>query len=529
MNSVVGMDHNATAPDTAIPGAAIPETAISTCISALEAQKTGRVEESLRLFASAVNALPDNLGMRLMYAYAQGAADEAAAARATLAAVPDIHALSSAELRELADAAIALGENNTAITAVSKLLDTTPGDPALHASLGALHHRMGNTTDAAAVLHRAFLRWPSHTAVLMNRARLLSDTGSHAEAIRTYDRVLELEPNHAAARWYRGLLHLLTGDSTRGWHDHESRRSLPFMQSATPGGIAPWIEPGSGSINGKRVLLWGEQGLGDHIMGVRFAKSLSDAGAHVTVRTKEPLESLFRGVAGVDDVCARAADAAAYDLHVPMLSVPYLLGGEKGGVINGRPYIAAPGPASDQVQRVVSQIRPDSGARTPLLGVVWAGSLKHGNDINRSMPFEWLEKLLDSINANWLSLQLGERRHEINNLSPGLRSRVTDGGAAISDFHDTAQLLLACDALVTVDTSVAHLSGALGVPTVVMLPFVPDWRWQLARNDSYWYDSVRLVRQPVAGDWKHVVQGVSQTFHGGALSSFPRDLLQLAE
>lgn len=524
MNSVVGMDHNATA-----PVGATSEAAISACIAALEAQKAGRVKESLRLFASAVNALPDNLGMRLMFAYALGAADETAAAHATIAAVPDIHALSNAELRELADAAIALGENITAITAVSKLLDATPEDPALHASLGALHHRMGNTTDAAAVLHRAFLRWPSHTAVLMNRARLLSDTGSHAEAIRTYDRVLELEPTHAAARWYRGLLYLLTGDSARGWRDHESRRSLPFMQSATPSGIAPWTKPGIGQVSGKRILLWGEQGLGDHIMGVRFAKSLSDAGAHVTVRTKASLESLFHGVAGVDDVCARAADAAAFDLHVPMLSVPYLLGVEEGAVINGRPYIAAPGQASDHVQRVISQLKPDSGARKPLLGVVWAGSIKHGNDINRSMPFEWLEKLLDSINANWLSLQLGERRHEINRLPPELRSRVTDGGAAIGDFNDTAQLLLACDALVTVDTSVAHLSGALGVPTVVMLPFVPDWRWQLARNDSYWYDSVRLVRQPMAGDWKHVVKGVSQTFHGGALSSFPRELLQPAD
>jgi Flp pilus assembly protein TadD len=492
------------------------ESAIVThCVAGLTAQEGGRLQEAIEHFRDAVALAPEMLDMRLLLAFAQGASNDRIGAHATLAGISNMQLLSESDARKLADAATSLGADRVARDVVERILTFAPLDADLHSTLGALHHRLGDTSEATTVLHRAQTRWPTHVPTLMNYARLLSDTGEHAEALAMYEAVLRLSPSHAAARWYCGLLQLLLGQFEEGWRNHEARRSLPFMQELTPAGIPEWRAE---SLSGKTVLLWGEQGLGDQIMGVRFAAVLAGRGARVVVRCHESLVSLVRSAEGVSLAIANNAALPACDFHVPMLSVPHLSGLSSDFGCSGNAYLKPRGEASSFVVDVAGRTR---GAREssprPRVGLVWAGSATHGNDHNRSFPAELLPSLLDDTNVDWLSLQLGPRRADLDRLAPALRARVTDASNAITDFNDTAHIVASCDMVVTVDTSVAHLAGALGISTIVMLPYVPDWRWQIARRDTPWYASTRLVRQPMAGSWEHVVAEVRRAVNSGSV------------
>jgi hypothetical protein len=200
-----------------------------------------------------------------------------------------------------------------------------------------------------------------------------------------------------------------------------------------------------------------------------------------------------------------------------MLSVPYFCGPYCATMNDGSAYMRAPGEAAPGITSVLGSVRSASSAkRRPRVGIVWAGSATHGNDHNRSLPMSHLAALIGGADVEWVSLQLGSRGADIAQLDAPVRRRVLDATPLIEDFGDTAHILARCDMLVTVDTAVAHLAGALGVSTLVMLPYVPDWRWQLARKDTPWYQSVRLVRQPMAGAWEHVIEEVHRAISSGA-------------
>lgn len=489
------------------------ELLLQHCLAGLDAQQAGRTQQAIGHFADAVQVAPQNLDTRLLLAFAQGAAGEHDAARATLGATPQIMTLPSADARRLVDAATSLGADRVALAAVERVMVFSPADPSLHATLGALHHRIGDTATASLVLHRAHMRWPSHVPTLMNRARLLSDTGEHAEAIALYDQVLRHSASHAHARWYRGMLRLMLGQAEHGWRDHEARRQLPLMEVITPAGVPAW--DGS-ELDGKSILLWGEQGLGDQIMGVRFANSLAARGAHVVVRCAASLVPVVRTVDGVAEVVAAGEDLPQCDVHVPMLSVPALCAMSDDRQLGGEAYMRPPQPGSSDLQLLLDRPVAGGNSRRKRVGIVWAGSATHGNDRNRSFPSSMLVELLGGADVEWLSLQVGPRRDELASLETTIAARVIDASPVLRDFGDTAQAIATCDMIVSVDTSVAHLSGALGIPTVLMLPFVPDWRWQIARRDTPWYRSVRLLRQPMAGAWSHVIREVHRAINSGA-------------
>ena len=484
------------------------ELLVQYCMRGLEAQNRGDMAGAVEKFGQALRIAPDNLDMRLLLAFAQGSNGDRQSASNTLRDTPKLATLSEADARRVADAATTLGADSVALIAVERALVTAPSDPNLHSTLGALHHRTGDTEKASVVLHRAQVRWPQHVPTLMNRARLLADTGDYGDALALYDGVLQIMPEHAHARWYRGLLRLTLGDLAAGWSDHEARRELPFMQSVTPNDIAPWRGE---SLQDRTILLWGEQGLGDQIMGARFATILAQRGANVIVRCASSLMTMMRSVAGVSDVIAAGDAVPECDFHVPMLSVPFLTGLAEDASVDGASYMSPPSIVSAEMP-VARNMK--GRAR---VAVVWAGSSTHANDHNRSFPAGLLAKLLAGADVDWLSLQLSDRSRDLDVLEPVVRSRVTDASAQIADFSDTARLLASCNMLVSVDTSVAHLAGALGVPTVAMIPCVPDWRWQLARRDTPWYRSMRLVRQPMAGAWDHVIAEVHRAVNSGTV------------
>lgn len=480
--------------------------AAAACLDGLTAQNAGRMDDAVAHFRHALAIAPTLLDIRLLLAFALGAHDCVPEARTTLDGTPGLATMSPADLRRLADAGVQLGAADIALRAVRLLVEGTDHDADLEATLGALLQRTGATDEAGHVLHRAILRWPDHVPTVMNTARLLVADGHFAGALRHYDHALRVNPRHAAARWHRGLLRLTMGDLSGGWTDHEARRTLPVHTVGVPVGIPAWD---GRNAAGKTLLLWGEQGLGDQIQGVRFARNLMALGAHVIVRCAPPLQPLFAGLPGVTLVVASNEPLPPCDAHVPMLSVPFLLKLFDESLYDAGSYLT---PALESLAPELPV--PRSSGRTRV-GFAWAGSPGHTNDHLRSLPASQLAGLLDGVSSQWISLQTGARASDLCALLPSVRAAVGDVGPSLTNFVDTAHVLSALDRVVTVDTAVAHLAGALGIPTLLLLPFVPDWRWQLVREDSPWYASIRIIRQPSEGDWNSVIGRVHRELSAG--------------
>ena len=477
---------------------------VELCVAALSAQEAGRIEDAVAGFAAALAGSPNTLDLRIMLAYAQAAACDRQAARDTLEATPNVELLSRDSARRLADVACEMHADRVALRAIDRALQFGAHDADLHANRGAVLHRLGDFAAARAVLDAPTAHWPTHIPTLMNRGRLDAERGETSRALEAYDAVLRMQPDHSRARSNRGLVRLSRGDHG-GWMDYEARRSLPFHTVGAPTGMPAWK---GGDARGLTLLLWGEQGLGDQIMLVRFARELDARGARVIVRCDKSLVSMLSTVQGVQAVVANDEALPMCDAHVPMFSVPALLGIHDDRALGATPYLHLCDGKSTGSRYVPAAT--DYSDRTRKVGIVWAGSASHGNDHNRSFPRELLATLLGAQGIEWISIQLGPRRSELDALPTGIRARVTDASDGVRDFSDTARLLSECDCLVTVDTSVAHLAGALGIPTVIMLPYVADWRWRAERADSPWYASVTLVRQRERGDWPSVVAGVHE-------------------
>lgn len=488
------------------------------CLAGMAAQEAGCPDEAIAHFAHALSLAPNLLDVRLLLAFALGAGAQARGAapqakhlaQSVLNETPGLSAMPASELRRLADAAIQLDATTIALRTVRGLVAGAPNDPDLQSTLGSLLHRTAAMDEASHVLRRAVMRWPKHVPTLINSARLLVADGHYAGARAHYDRALRVSPTHASARWHRGLLRLMMGDFANGWTDHEARRSLPVHTLGVPAGIPAWDGK---RASGQTLLLWGEQGLGDQIQGVRFAANLAALGATVVVRCAAPLCALFAAAPGVSAVVADGDTLPRCDAHVPMLSVPFLL-----KLFNNDSYGTAPY-LSDAVDSKWGTLRPRThashGPNSTRVGFAWAGSAGHTNDHLRSLPASEIGNLLQGVSAQWISLQVGARATDLDMVPPPLRKTVCDAGPTLQVFLDTAHVLSALDRVVTVDTSVAHLAGAMGVPTLLLVPFVPDWRWQLAREDSPWYASIRVLRQPSPGDWTSVIARVHRELSAG--------------
>ncbi|MBC8086443.1 MAG: tetratricopeptide repeat protein [Phycisphaerae bacterium] len=469
----------------------------------MTAQEAGRPDVAISHFERALVLAPALIDVRLLLAFALGANGQSAKARATLEDTPQPTTLPQSDLRLLADAAVQLGAKNIALVAVRQLMEANPNEADLHSTLGALLHRSGATEEAGHVLNRAVLRWPTHVPTLMNTALLLVADGNYAGALRNYDRALKSAPGHHTALWHRGMLHLTMGNFASGWTDHEARRHLPVHTVKVPTGMPAWDGK---NARGKTLLLWGEQGLGDQIQGVRFARNLAAIGARVIVRCAAPLCALFATAPGVSAVYSDNDVLPACDGHVPMLSVPYLLKLFDDSQFDAGNYL--------HVARSETHVSAQIGKRTRA-GLVWAGSPGHSNDHLRSLPASYLPSLLQGVSSQWVSLQVGARPSDPPVGMLAQHADVVDVASTLTNFVDTAHVLSALDCVVTVDTSVAHLAGALGVPTMLLLPFVPDWRWQLVREDSPWYPSMRVIRQPSPGDWGSVIDRVHRELSAG--------------
>ena len=252
-------------------------------------------------------------------------------------------------------------------------------------------------------------------------------------------------------------------------------------------------------LAGKTILLHHEQGLGDTIQFMRYAPLVAARGARIVLELQPALVRLAAGFQGTMEIVAAGSPLPPFDFHCPLLSLPERFATDLATIPVAIPYLV---PETEATARWRRQLAPGAGLK---IGLVWAGNPAHQDDRKRSLPLERLMPLLKVPGLRWFSLQVGERAGDIARLPGGM---ITDLSQNLTDLAETAAAIANLDLVVAVDTSVVHLAGALGRPVWVLLPFAPDWRWMLGRDDSPWYPSLRLFRQKRPDDWDAVVAKV---------------------
>jgi tetratricopeptide (TPR) repeat protein len=361
--------------------------------------------------------------------------------------------------------------------------------------------RLNRVAEAVDAYGRALERAPASAPLLANRAAALRRLDRPQEALMSAVAALKMDPDHVHARFVESVARLTLGDFAAGWRAYESRWHIGWLASQRRDFGAPlWL--GKESLDGKTILLHAEQGIGDTIQFVRYAPLLTGRGARVILEVQAELVTLMARMPGVAAVVARNAPLPPYDFHCPLLSLPLAFGTTLATIPADRPYLHAAGPDIASWRVRLPQDRPR-------VGLVWSGMRSHDNDLNRSMRLATLTPLLDLSEIAFVSLQHDVRDGDVEFLRS--HRNITAIGAEFRDFSDTAAAIENLDAVVAVDTAVAHLTGALGKPLFLLLPFAADFRWLRERSDSPWYPSARLFRQPRFADWDGAVNLLRQS------------------
>ena len=358
---------------------------------------------------------------------------------------------------------------------------------------------LGRYSEALASIDQALALKPDFVEALTNRGNTLQALRRHAEAIATYRRALALKPDYPEVLYNESLAHLCLGDFETGWEQYEFRWTRKEAPEQRPFKSPKWL--GGDTVVGKRLLLWAEQGLGDTIQFCRYAPILARKGVEVVLEVPSPLRVLLGTLEGVTAITTEAELPPAHDYDCPLLSLPLALRTEISGIPNDVPYLAA---IPDKVQTWKRTLEQDS---EPKVGIVCSGNSDHKSDRNRSIPLQQFSPLLET-GASFYLLQNECRPEDEAFLSE--TSRIRDLRPRLADFTETAAVIACLDLVISVDTSVAHLAGALGKPVWILLPFSPDWRWMLGREDSPWYPTARLFRQTEMGDWQGVIERVHE-------------------
>jgi len=320
------------------------------------------------------------------------------------------------------------------------------------------------------------------------------------EAISYFEQVLQRAPQDVEAAWSLANALLVLGQYDKGWEYYDFRWQRPEKAKQITYTQALWQGE---SIPGKTLFVYPEQGLGDFIQFIRFMPLVKKSGAHTIVQCPESLLSIMESMPGIDQLVTLDAHIQ-FDFQIPIANLPGLYVKQDSDIPTPSKYLAVGDSA------VLTNIELQRTFDTPKVkaGLIWSGNPKHSNDFNRSAPLDALVPLLKNNDVQFYSLQKDRVTDAEHNIMA--EHHVIDLGKGVSDFNDTALILNSLDIMFCVDTAVAHFAGALGIKTCVLLPFSPDWRWQLKRSDSAWYESVTLLRQKAIGDWGSVVSQVQQ-------------------
>jgi tetratricopeptide (TPR) repeat protein len=397
-----------------------------------------------------------------------------------------------------------------------RALELDPGHAETHNNVGIVHLRFGRFDEANAFFDRTLALNPNMATTVTNKALALVEQHRFDEAFAFYAKSLAIEDN-PWTRWNLAMLRMLIGDFEAGWAGREARwpaHVLVGRKFTQP----LWL--GDESIEGRTILLHADEGLGDVIHFARYVPMVAALGARVILEAPGALHSLLSGMSGVSQSLPRGFPMIpAFDVHCPLSSLPLAFRTRLETIPAPVAYL----PAVPQARREEWQGRLGSHDRFRV-GLVWSGNRDHKNDHNRSIALQALSPMLD-LDATFVSLQQEPRDQDMVFLRE--RADILDVSEHLPDFVATAALVSCLDLVITVDTSVAHLAGALGCPVWIMLPFTPDYRWLLDRDDSPWYPTARLFRQTETRDYAPVIDRVRTELHN--LIGTWRPTLEVAE
>jgi tetratricopeptide (TPR) repeat protein len=457
----------------------------------LIANAAGRTAEAIDLIRQALAVQPDlaaahyNLGRILQ---GQGAFDQAEQAYCqALASQPGyIEALEN-----LGGTLQAQGKLDEAEHVYRRALELAPERASAWSNLGTLLQARGAPAESLKAYDKALALAPHYVEAHHNRGEALSDLHQLDEAVASYDRALELRPDYADAHFGRAAALLRKGALREGFAEYEWRRRRHDAQQR----VLPGPEWDGVEAAGRRLLVYTEQGYGDAVQFARYVPLLAARGATVLLECQPALVRLFTSLAGVSQVLARGEPLPAFDAHVPLMSLPRLFGTELESIPSAVPYLAPPARLLGEWR---TRIGSDGQRR---VGLVWAGTPNPSWRSPRSVPASALAPLASISGVRFFSLQKDEAERPPFD--------ITDLSRELDDFASTVAALSCLDLVISVDTAAAHLAGALGRPVWLMLPQAADWRWLLDREDSPWYPTMWLFRQPIWGDWQSVVQAVA--------------------
>lgn len=411
-------------------------------------------------------------------------------------AVADYYETLAAVQRDMRQYQAAVASLETAIHIDSK-------NPKFFNSAGICCYRMGAFERALTYLDQFIALMPHEATGYNNKANTLKGLHRYREAIQNYDFALKLDPHIFMGRANKGMTHLVLGEFASGWALFEERK---------PGNMAPerkrfdvtkrW--DGRAVPDNATLILYNEQGMGDTLQFCRYIPIVLQRARNVVIEVQWPLRSLIQANWPEHPVISDPEPLPAYNWQCPFMSLPHIFGTTLDNIPFSQPYLQA-----DAVKESAWKKKlPQDGRRK--VGLVWAGNPDHMNDHLRSIPLSMFEPLWQLEGFHFIILQQGAKALEQLTYIPS-HVAYTVVSDQLTDFSETAAALKQLDVLVSVDTAVAHLAGALGVPAFVLLQFDPDWRWLLERSDSPWYQSLRLFRQKKFGRWDDVVDSVKET------------------
>ncbi|WP_320174714.1 tetratricopeptide repeat-containing glycosyltransferase family protein [Maridesulfovibrio sp.] len=425
-------------------------------INAVRAHSAGNYDEAVSLYSMALSLLPDdpvllgNLGVALR------AQDKFKAAEACY----------------------------------RRAIAVKPDSPGAWSNLGNVLRRLGQLKESVACHRRAIELDRKFIDAYYNLGLVLQDLGKLDESIRLFNHCLNFKPDDHRINWDKSLALLSKGDFINGFELYEYRWK---RKELLPRHFRQPLWDGS-PLNGKRIFIYHEQGFGDTLNFCRYLPLVAEAGGKVVFECQPELVSLLEGIDGIEKIVSGGDKLPEFDVQTPLISLPRILKHDLKSIPRECPYLAAPAQAGFPVH-------VPEGTKFKI-GIVWAGKPTHKNDHNRSVSIENFMLFAGIPGVSIYSLQKGPETKQREEFGCGVLVR--DLGNGCEDFADTAKVMGQLDLIITVDTSVAHLAGALNIPVWVAIPYNPDWRWMRKRKDSPWYPSMTLFRQKSPGDWSIV-------------------------
>ena len=385
-----------------------------------------------------------------------------------------------------------------ALTLCQKAVKLDPSLAEAHYNLGLVYYGKDLTEEAIRCWQKALQINPGHQDAYNNMGAAFQDKHELGKAQKCFQRAIDNNPDFSEAHWNKSLCHLLAGSFPEGWSEYQWRFRINtiFFNRHFPQPL--WD---GGDLKGKTILLYAEQGFGDTIQFIRYVPLVKKRGGRVLVECQEDLASLLEPMEGIDQLIKHGQPLPDFDVQCPLLSLPLAFRTNLLDIPASIPYLTLNPALVKKWHEFMAADQDDLR-----IGLVWAGRPTHKKDRKRSLSFEAFEPLAEIPGVTFYCLQKGEAAQQAHNRPKGMK--LINVAEDLVDFTETGALIENLNLVISVDTAVAHLTGALGKPIWTLLPFLPDWRWLLEREDSPWYPSMRLFRQPSPGDWFSVIHSV---------------------